>query len=179
MMNCEADIFPSSRVSADRMISLEKTLHRSTSNSSADRQRQQFVSELEPNYVDGVPSHDFTAGATNMAGQGSYDQYNQDTYHQDPYAHAEEYEYGAAYQQHAYPPGTHDYPSQDTSSYPHHEDGAYPNQDVPVHDGYADLQRGNSGSSHSHHSAQIYPAHDTFPSSEHYLGRPTGGADGP
>ncbi|ORY25654.1 hypothetical protein BCR39DRAFT_543659 [Naematelia encephala] len=144
---------------------LEKTLQRTTSNSSAQMQRQQFVSELE---VPGVPEHDFTAGAINAAGHGAY---AQDTYHQDPFAHAEQYDYDASYYHqadpHAYPPAAHlnDYPTQDES----------------IIDGYADLQRGNSvgsGSGHGHHT-MAYPSENAFPDPSNYLGRPTGGADGP
>lgn len=119
------------------------------------------MSELEdPNQVAGIAEHDFTAGAVNAAGHGAYNNHNQETYNQDPYAHAEQYEYDNSYHQHAYPPN--------------HE---YPTQDAPIGDGYADLQRGNSlGSGSGHGHAQRY---DTFPSPENYLGRPTGGADGP
>jgi hypothetical protein len=139
------------------MNSLEKSHHRSSSNSSAAMQREEFVAELDSKHVDGVPDHDFTAGG-NMAGHGAYEDY-----HQDPYASAEAYEYDAAYhyddvaQQHAY-----DQPTQDTGA------------------GYTDLQRGNSigsGSGHGHHQAS-YPV-EQFPMPDHYLGRPTGGAEGP
>jgi hypothetical protein len=121
-------------------------------------QRQEFVAELDSKHVEGVPDHDFTAGG-NMAGQGIYD-----NYHQDPYAHAEAYEYDAAYQyddsSRVMATGGYEQPTQDTS-------------------GYTDLQRGNSigsGSGHGH----AYPVEQfQMPDSSHYLGRPTGGADGP
>jgi hypothetical protein len=125
-------------------------------------QREEFVAELDSKHVDGVPDHDFTAGGGNLAGQGAYDDY-----HQDPYASAEAYEYDAAYHyddvaqhhQHSY-----DQPTQDTGA------------------GYTDLQRGNSigsgsGHGHGHHAVQC-PV-EQFPMPDHYLGRPTGGAEGP
>jgi hypothetical protein len=109
-----------------------------------------------------------------------------DMYNADPYAHAEAYDYDAQYQyqqqptqqqqQHQYPP----------VSYNH---GDYPTQDEPIGgaQGYADLQRGNSvgsGSGHGHghsHSLAVgqavYPG--DFPNADNYLGRPTGGSDGP
>jgi hypothetical protein len=149
----------------------------------ADRQRQQFVKELEadPNYVAGIPDHDFTAGTTvNNAGYGAA--YNDEMYNHDPFAHAQAYEYDesntyyAPQHGHAYPPAgvaghgeyaahTTDYPTQDTEH------------------GYTNLQRGNSnGSDHAPHTVQqqqqqVYPS--DFPSADQYLGRPTGGADGP
>ena len=133
--------------------SLEKTLHRTTSNSSADRQRRQFVSELEdPNQVAGIPEHDFTAGA---AGHGAYSFYDQD-----PYSHAEQYDYDHVYE--AY-----------------HPNDEYPSQDEPVDDGYADLQRGNSLGGHSGQEHGIQTVQDRFPSPDDYIGRPTGSSDGP
>lgn len=151
----------SSRLELRLMASMEKSHHRSSSNSSAAMQREEFVAELDSKHVDGVPDHDFTAGG-NMAGQGAYEDY-----HQDPYASAEAYEYDAAYhyddvavaQNHQY-----DQPTQDTGA------------------GYTDLQRGNSigsgsGHGHGHHQAS-YPV-EQFPMPDHYLGRPTGGAEGP
>jgi len=119
-------------------------------------QREEFVAELDSKHVDGVPDHDFTAGG-NMAGHGAYEDY-----HQDPYASAEAYEYDAAY---------------------HYDDVAQHQYDQPTQDtgaGYTDLQRGNSigsGSGHGHHQAS-YPV-EQFPMPENYLGRPTGGAEGP
>jgi hypothetical protein len=190
--------------------SLEKTLHRSTSNSSVDRQRQQYATELDdPNHVAGIPEHDFTAGPAHGAyAEGAVG----DTYNQDPYYHAQAYEYEHGYNNHthAYPPtGAYDhtaYPAQaeDGAAVPHqygdsyggsYVTNEYPNQDQPVQDGYADLHRGNSGGSGGHgheygqggsahgHAAmsmpqpQVYP--DEFPSPDTYLGRPTGGNDGP
>jgi len=50
----------------------------------------------------------------------------------------------------------------------------YPTQDQPQ-EGYADLQRGNSNG--SDHARRAQPT--AFPSPDNYLGRPTGGADGP
>ena len=111
------------------------------------------MSELEdPNQVAGIPEHDFTAGA---AGHGAYNIYNQD-----PYTHAEQYDYDQVYE--AYQP-------QDE----------YPSPDDPIDDGYADLQRGNSLGSRSGHGHGIQPIGDRFPSPEDYLGRPTGSSDGP
>nr|XP_019012875.1 uncharacterized protein I206_02371 [Kwoniella pini CBS 10737]OCF51656.1 hypothetical protein I206_02371 [Kwoniella pini CBS 10737] len=163
----------------------EKTLQRSASNSSASRQRRELVAELDdPNNVAGVPQHDFTAGT---AGVGA----GYAIYNQDPYAHAEQYDYEAAYQhqqplqgydQHQYPPQV---MTQDHQGYAGYQ-GA-PTQD----DGYADLQRGNSigsGSGHGHQQQyqhgqdhqQVYPGELQFPSADQYgLGRPTGGAEGP
>ena len=137
---------------------IEKTLYRTASTASADRQRQQFVKELEtdPNYIAGIPEHDFTA-APNHSAYGTYD----DMYTNDPFAHAQSYHYNEHI---AYPPTAHvDYPTQDT-------------------DGYADLQRGNSvgsGSGHGHDTAHAYgaPAPTTgayYPPDE-YMGQPTAG----
>ena len=142
-------------------FSMEKSHHRSSSNSSAAMQRNEFIAELDSKHVDGVPDHDFTAGS-NMAGHGVYD-----NYHQDPYASAEAYEYDAAYQYDDAARGGYDQPTQDTGA------------------GYTDLQRGNSigsGSGHGHGHAVQYPVEqysvEQFPMPDHYLGRPTGGPDG-
>ncbi|WWD04993.1 hypothetical protein V865_003064 [Kwoniella europaea PYCC6329] len=167
----------------------EKTLQRTASNSSASRQRRELVAELDdPNHVPGVPPHDFTAGT---AGVGAYAMYNQD-----PYAHAEQYDYEAAYDQQGQPQHGYDqyqYPpqavTQDHQGYATYQ-GAPPTQDDA---GYADLQRGNSigsGSGHGHGHVQamhqhdqqgVYPGELSFPNASEYgaLGRPTGGADGP
>ncbi|ORX37320.1 hypothetical protein BD324DRAFT_650920 [Kockovaella imperatae] len=153
---------------------LEKTLHRSASSSSLDRQRQQFIADLDrdgPDYVEGVPQHDFTAGASGM-------QYDSNMYNHDPFAHSAAYDYDTSYYHQAHQPiaplppaavaeyGSHDYPTQDPG------------------EGYSDLHRGNSGSSHgSHHGSQgsgrqqaVRPS--DFPTPGQYLGRPTEG-DGP
>ncbi|WRT67899.1 uncharacterized protein IL334_004873 [Kwoniella shivajii] len=175
----------------------EKTLQRTASNSSASRQRRELVAELDdPHAVPGVPPHDFTAGTAGVgAGVGAgYAMYNQD-----PYSHAEQYDYETAYDQHQqHPQGDiydqhqHQYPpsayTQDPQGYAGYV-GA-PTQDQPINDGYADLQRGNSigsGSGHGHghvqalhHDQQVYPGELSFPSADQYgLGRPTGGAEGP
>ncbi|WVQ96639.1 hypothetical protein IAU59_003744 [Kwoniella sp. CBS 9459] len=167
----------------------EKTLQRTASNSSASRQRQELVAELDdPNHVPGVPPHDFTAGTAGIgAGVGAgYNMYNAD-----PYAHAEQYEYDQSYQHphqqydHQYPPSAY---TQDPQGYATYT-GA-PTQDQPLTDGYADLQRGGSigsGSGHGHghgqavsHDQGVYPGELTFPTADQYgLGRPTGGAEGP
>ncbi|WWC88494.1 uncharacterized protein L201_003405 [Kwoniella dendrophila CBS 6074] len=175
----------------------EKTLQRTASNSSASRQRRELVAELDdPNAVPGVPTHDFTAGT---AGVGAYAMYNQD-----PYSHAEQYDYEAAYNQpgqHGYDQNQHGYDqhqyppqamTQDHQGYAGYQ-GA-PTQDTDASNaGYADLQRGNSigsGSGHGHnhngshmhqHDQGVYPGELTFPSADQYgaLGRPTGGAEGP
>jgi len=134
--------------------------HRTDSNSSAAIQRNNLVAELDnPNLVAGVPEHDFTAGA-NISGQGMYDHYNND-----PYARAEAYEYDPSYYQ-------------QQGAYGHHQ-AAYDQPTQDTAEGYADLQRGNSigsGSGHTH-GEQIQL--ENFPMPEQYLGRPTGGADGP
>lgn len=136
---------------------MEKSHHRSSSNSSAAMHRQELVAELDSKHVEGVPDHDFTAGGhSNMAGAGAYDG---DVYNQDPYSHAEAYEYDAAYQYDSEPRGgyAHDQPTQDT--------------------GYADLHRGNSigsGSGHGHGHGQQYPV-ETFPVPDHYINRPLSG----
>ncbi|RXK37713.1 hypothetical protein M231_05046 [Tremella mesenterica] len=153
----------------------EKTLQRTASHSSADRQRQQFVSELDqPHLVDGVPEHDFTAGAVNGAGHGAA----YDAYEQDPYAHAEQYDYDAAYQ---HQPPQHEY------AYDAHHGYEYPTQDQATavdNAGYADLQRGpsvGSGSGHGHEmaTAQMSFPEPHVPGRSYGLGRPTGGSDGP
>ncbi|WVF69137.1 hypothetical protein IAT40_003911 [Kwoniella sp. CBS 6097] len=171
----------------------EKTLQRTASNSSASRQRQELVAELDdPSHVPGVPPHDFTAGSAGVgAGVGAgYNMYNAD-----PYAYAEQYEYDQTYQQHPhhgqgqydhqYPPSAHTQDPQGYATY----NGA-PTQDQPLNEGYADLQRGGSigsGSGHGHghgqavsHDQGVYPGELTFPTADQYgLGRPTGGAEGP
>nr|XP_019045502.1 hypothetical protein I302_05892 [Kwoniella bestiolae CBS 10118]OCF24432.1 hypothetical protein I302_05892 [Kwoniella bestiolae CBS 10118] len=167
----------------------EKTLQRTASNSSASRQRRELVAELDdPNHVPGVPQHDFTAGTAGVgAGYAAYQQ--------DPYSHAEQYDYEAVYNQHGQQQGydQYQYPpqavTQDHQGYATYQ-GAPPTQDDA---GYADLQRGNSigsGSGHGHGHGQamhqhdqqgLYPGQMTFPDASEYgaLGRPTGGADGP
>ncbi|WVR06462.1 hypothetical protein IAU60_003493 [Kwoniella sp. DSM 27419] len=176
----------------------EKTLQRTASNSSATRQRQELVAELDnPSNVAGVPPHDFTAGAAGVgAGAAAYG-----AYEADPYAHAEQYDYDQTYQQHPHGHGydqhAHQYPplahGQDAQGYAGY-DGAP--QDQPLNEGYADLQRGGSigsGSGHGHgythvqqgqgqgHEQTVYPGELTFPNANQYgaLGRPTGGAEGP
>lgn len=173
---------------------LEKTLHRSNSTSSAAGQRQQFVSELDhPNMLAGIPDHDFTAGPGQMQGDNAV--YDVDQYNRDPYGHQQQYEYdNYGYQpqqgqydhqqQHVYPPGAgHEYAAHD-----------YPTQDEPAGAGYADVQRDHStgGSGHGHGYDHGYPAYEepqgqahqvqatsAFPDPVSYLGRPTGGSDGP
>ncbi len=128
-------------------------------------------------------------------------EYDNGMYNSDPFAHAQAFEYDDSnyYSDPSqqplstvhYPP-----PSAGHVNFPNHPVQDYPTQD----DGYADLQRGNSngsdhrrperlsgsgsGSGHGHGygggqggQAQVYP--DEFPSAESYLGRPTGGTDGP
>lgn len=155
---------------------LEKTMQRSPSNASLDRQRQQFVVDLEtePNHVPGIPEHDFTAGS-NATGYVAAP-YNQDVYNADPFAHAQAYDYDQGY----YVQQRHQYEAQHGCS--EHD---YPTQDQHAHEGYADLQRGNSvgsgsGSGHGHgHGCQQYVQPSDFPNPNTYLGRPTGGGDGP
>ena len=141
---------------------MEKTHARSSSYSSAAMHRQELVAELDSKHVEGVPDHDFTApgGHGNMAGAGAYDN---DIYNQDPYSHAEAYEYDAAYQY-----------DEDPRAYPHVQ-GLGLAHDQPTQDtGYADLHRGNSigsGSGHGHGHGQQYPV-ESFPMPDHYLNRP-------
>ena len=158
-------------------VFLEKTHHRTASNASADRQRQQFVKELEadPNYVAGVPEHDFTASA-NHAGYGAYDETYTDTYNNDPFARAEAYEYDQDDYYHGQNAQQGYAPSAGHVEFPSHGMHAqdYPTQDQPE-EGYANLQRGNSnGSDHARHAVPT-----AFPSADTYLGRPTGGNEGP
>lgn len=130
--------------------------HRSSSNSLAAIHRQELVNELDSKHVEGVPDHDFTAGGhgydtSNMAGAGAGGQEMYDVYNQDPYTHAEEYEYDAAYQYDQRGGYEHEQPTQDT--------------------GYADLHRGNSiGSGSGHGHGQQYPV-ESFPMPDHYLNR--------
>ncbi|WVQ72804.1 hypothetical protein IAR50_002364 [Cryptococcus sp. DSM 104548] len=94
----------------------EKTLHRTASQSSTNRQRQELVAQLDdPNQVPGVPPHDFTAGAAVGAGVGAYG------YHDDGYGHAEQYEY-----------------DQYAAAYPEHAGQGYPEHQgqFPEHEGY-------------------------------------------
>ncbi|KAG7527483.1 hypothetical protein FFLO_06889 [Filobasidium floriforme] len=106
---------------------LEKTRNRfsNSSVSSADRQRRQFVSELDaaeqekyayetqPNYLHGVPSHDFTAPPTAGGGVASS-------------RYADDYDYG--------------YPAQQQQQ---HDYAAHADETVGGND-YADLRRGPS-----------------------------------
>ena len=136
---------------------------------SLDRQRQQFVADLdrtEPDYVEGVPQHDFTA-------VGAHGGYASDVYNCDPFAHAANYDCDTSYY-HGSEPAAHGYTSD------------YPTQDQPTQEyseGYADLHRGNSGSSHGSHGnhyqedSTVRPS--DFPTPDQYIGRPTHGGDGP
>jgi hypothetical protein len=172
--------------------SFEKSHNRSASASSAERHRKALMAEefeTGPALTAGIPEHDFTAtSAYGMAGAGAG---VAGMYNSDPFAHSSGYEYGT------YPDGTaeHGYPPQTGGYYGHSVAAqAYelPTQDQDYGNGqggggYADLQRGNSdGSAHQHshtqpqHSpVQNYHADMDFPESGAYLGRPTGGADGP
>jgi hypothetical protein len=157
-----------------------------------------------PGLTAGIPEHDFTAGsvygmagagagaAATGAGAGTYGMYNSD-----PFAHTNAYDYPPQGQGQAYGgEGEHGYPPQTYDQYGHPVAGHYdqPTQEQAYeHDhaqaqGYADLQRGNSdGSVHQHShtqrvtspTANVYHDDMTFPESGQYLGRPTGGADGP
>lgn len=192
---------------------LEKTLQRSASNVSADRQRQALVAELDHNHVPGVPEHDFTAG-TGYAGAGvgagvgagagyayhsqAYDDYyqqQQGTHGYPPMPHGSHALQGQAYgrqEEDAY--GGYDYPGQDGSdAYAH----AHAQQGHDQGQGYTDLKRGDSVGAYSHptsagygqgheqyppqqpHSQQGQGEYGDFPESGNYLGRPTGGAEGP
>ncbi|ADV21938.1 hypothetical protein I305_01979 [Cryptococcus gattii E566] len=164
----------------------EKTLQRTTSQSSANRQRQELVAQLDddPNHVAGVPEHDFTASA----GVGAYG------YQHDQYA-GEQYEYdqyGGGYDntyEHAYPP----LPSHAMQhGYEYGQDDVLQQPATAVttdSEGYAELQRGpsiGSGSGHGHGQAPlmsdtgVYPGELQFPVADTYgLGRPSHVADGP
>lgn len=164
----------------------EKTLQRTTSQSSANRQRQELVAQLDddPNHVAGIPAHDFTAGA----GVGAYG------YQHDQYA-GEQYEYdqyGGGYDntyEHAYPP----LPSHAMQhGYEYGQDDVLQQPATAVttdSEGYAELQRGpsiGSGSGHGHGQAPlisdtgVYPGELQFPVADTYgLGRPTHVTDGP
>ncbi|WVN85140.1 uncharacterized protein L203_100282 [Cryptococcus depauperatus CBS 7841] len=183
----------------------EKTLQRSASQNSTNRQRQELVAQLDdPNHVPGVPTHDFTAGAAVGAGVGAYG-------YQDQYAEEQQYEYDQ-YNQYAHG-YEHAYPPQPSHVAPHGYDYSPDIQNPAVAmtshpDGYADLQRGPSNGSGSD-PAQAYTTgsgenvvnanvshaysepgqaieHETapqpqlqFPSAEQYtLSRPTQGAEG-
>jgi hypothetical protein len=180
------------------LFSFEKSHNRSASASSAERHRKALMAEEfesgGPNLTAGVPEHDFTAvSAYGMAGAGA-GVGAAGMYNADPYAHEQQYDYqnyGEA--EHGYPPQTYD---------PYGHPIAAQQYELPTQDqeyageGYADLQRGNSdGSAHQHshtqqrvtsptaalHSPvqQVYHDDMSFPESGNYLGRPTGGADGP
>lgn len=166
------------------MSSFEKSHNRSASASSAERHRKALIEEefdtVPVNHVPGIPEHDFTAGA---AGAGAYGAYNSD-----PFAHTQAYDYSYGSADHGYPPQPHGYDQYGNPLSPPIQGYGYdyPTQDGPDQ-GYADLQRGNStGSAHLHGrtsptavSPQQQAYHDDFPESGMYLGRPTGGADGP
>lgn len=212
--------------------SLEKTLHRSASNASADRQRQALVAELDgshnPNHVPGIPEHDFTAGGAGVGAAGGAGAYG--AYQADPFAPAHA-QYDDYYQHqdatHGYPPQQqydqygrpYEYPTQDgeyaAAAGVGAGAGAGVGAGVQGQDGYADLKRGNSNGSdgqhqYAHANANGYAGHGQdahyghhqqpynhnqsyqpqhqqpssadqydFPESGNYLGRPTGGSDGP
>ena len=124
--------------------------------SSADRQRQQFVSELDavpgyPPVVSGVPQHDFTAGdgyaemhrGPALAPGQYYDQPSPDAYEQ-----TREYDYSQGHAQ--YPPQPYDHS---------HQQYGHPQAQGPYQDDYD----------------YAAPGLQREPS----LGRPTGGHDGP
>ncbi|OXG27242.1 hypothetical protein C367_02673 [Cryptococcus neoformans Ze90-1] len=164
----------------------EKTLQRTTSQSSANRQRQELVAQLDddPNQVAGVPEHDFTAGAGVGAYGYQHDQYAGEQYEYDQYNAG----YDNAYD-HAYPP----HPSHAMQhGYEYGQDGTLQQPATAVttdSEGYAELQRGpsiGSGSGHGHgqapmmNDAGVYPGELQFPVADTYgLGRPTHVADGP
>lgn len=154
-----------------------------------------------PGLTAGIPDHDFTARpSTNYgmagAGAGAAGMYNSD-----PFAHTQQYDYASYGEaEHGYPPQTYDqygHPVVNQSFDRPTQDQEYISDTVAGAgaggQGYTDLQRGNSdGSAHQHgHASQrvMSPtathspaqAYDdmTFPESGNYLGRPTGGADGP
>ncbi|KAL7423022.1 hypothetical protein Q5752_002321 [Cryptotrichosporon argae] len=183
---------------------LEKTLQRTASNASADRQRQQLVAELDSSLVAGVPEHDFTAG-----GEQPY-AYN------DQYAYQEQYEYQGehGYEAGGYPPAAgdanynYDHPTQDegyryedaahsahgpsASAHGHEQAMPEPNEYQPAaHAAYADPGYGEP----QQYTQPLSPGGyadvrrdggnsgsfmaETFPASDFELGRPTGGAEGP
>lgn len=177
----------------------EKAHSRHGSSDSAERHRKALVAEEfdgPANLVPGVPEHDFTAGpgyaTTGGAGAGgAYGMYNSD-----PFAHTQSYDYDQTYahsHNHGYPPHSYDQygnPIYTGTTSPPVGGYDYPTQDGQEHAGgagYADLQRGNStgsgGHAHGHVHSPIATAqtgyNDDFPESGQYLGRPTGGADGP
>ena len=126
------------------------------------------LDRVEPGYVEGVPQHDFTAG-------GAHGGYASDMYNSDPFAHAGSYDYDTSYY-HQEAPAHQVYGSD------------YSTQDLPA-EGYADLHRGNSGSSHGSGTHNLgygngYPEDSRvqpsdFPTPGQYIGRPTQGGDGP
>lgn len=177
------------------MGSFEKSHNRSASASSAERHRKALMAEefeSGPALTAGIPDHDFTATSVyGMAGAGAG---AAGMYNSDPFAHSNGYDYGSYGDNNAGGGGEHGYPPQTYDSYGHPV--AAQAYELPTQDqeyahgqgggGYADLQRGNSdGSAHQHSHTQHSPAQQNyhadmdFPESGAYLGRPTGGADGP
>lgn len=156
----------------------------------------------------GVPEHDFTAGA-GYAGAGAgggygmyqsqaYDDYYSsqmqgggDVHGYPPMPHGQAYGAGGQYE-------GYEYPSQDGQEYGHaHAQGHAQGQGQGQGQGYTDLKRGDSVGAYSHPApssagyayAQAPPQQQQlqqqqqeyaeFPESGNYLGRPTGGAEGP
>lgn len=157
---------------------LEKTLQRSASVTSADRQRQQFVADLEKDnsLTAGIPEHDFTAGHS----QAAYNQYDPDPYEYDPYARAQPYDFSQPRTDQevdypAMPEPTHNtYPPTATTPpagtyYPD-----YPTQDHHSDETYSPVQRGPSI---NHYPPKVV---DPLAMSDFSVGgRPSAGRDSP
>lgn len=173
---------------------IEKTLQRSASVTSADRQRQEFVADLEHDHnslTHGIPEHDFTAGTA--AGAVTYGHYDPDPYEHDPYSRSP-----GAYDFSNPTGGDYDYPAAPEAAaagYPsqhqqHLEQQQYYSQDYPTQDsghhghddGYANLQRGPSVNAGDFSAPPVSSRpFDPLAGSDFAVGaggRPTGGQHG-
>lgn len=167
----------------------EKSLQRSASVASADRQRRELVAELDQDSLTaGVPEHDFTAGAAQPYGYAA-DPYNNGYDFSSPREEGYDPNYGypahpgqaaAMYPEHGYAGG--EYPTQDTYHGDGYEQHGYQQQAGYAGDGYSPTERGGPAgptSPLSPHGHPAQPQFDAFSGSDFEItARPTGGAMG-
>lgn len=160
----------------------EKSLQRSASVASADRQRRELVAELDHDHslTAGIPEHDFTAGAAQPYGYGA-DPYNNGYDFSSPRNDGYDPNYGyparpdqaAMYPEHGY---AGEYPTQDTFHGDGYQQNGYQQQAGYAGDGYSPTERGGPTSPHGH---PAQPQFDAFSGSDFEItARPTGGAMG-
>lgn len=161
------DFSPGNPMGGDDLF--EKSLQRSASVASADRQRRELVAELDHDHLTaGIPDHDFTAGPTQAYAYGhQYDNgYDFSAPGQDFGYEAHPGQAAAVYPEHGY---AGDHPQQDT----YHGDGLdqHAHQQQYAGDGYSPTERAAP--------PPQGPAFDAFAGSDFAVtARPTGGAMG-